>query len=172
MLQVLVCAPSNIAVEHLAQRIHQTGVKVVRVASKSREQVEDDTSFLALHNQVTNYTGEPKFTKLCRLKQELGELSDRDQRQYSKLYRKIEDKFLQAADVICCTCASAGDRRIMAGRPYRSILIDEATQVGFVVCLCDALCVCLMFAHCYLCHNSPATSFSCLNATLLHDPGD
>ena len=35
--QVLVCAPSNIAVEQLAGRIHLTGLKVVRICSKSRE---------------------------------------------------------------------------------------------------------------------------------------
>ncbi|EGD82069.1 ATP-dependent helicase NAM7 [Salpingoeca rosetta] len=126
--QVLVCAPSNIAVEHLAQRIHLTGVKVVRVAAKTREQLEGDASFLSLHNQVENYTGSSKFTKLTKLKKELGELSEADERMYRRLYKKIEDIFLRKADVICCTCAGGGDRRIVAGKPYRTVLVDEATQ--------------------------------------------
>jgi regulator of nonsense transcripts 1 len=34
--QILVCAPSNVVVDMLAQKIQQTGVKVVRFCSKSR----------------------------------------------------------------------------------------------------------------------------------------
>lgn len=34
--KILVCAPSNVVVDMLAQRISQTGVKVVRFCSKSR----------------------------------------------------------------------------------------------------------------------------------------
>lgn len=40
--RILVCAPSNVVVDMLAQRIHQTGVKVVRFCSKSRESVSSD----------------------------------------------------------------------------------------------------------------------------------
>ena len=34
--QVIVCAPSNVAVDQLAEKIEVTGLKVVRVAAKSR----------------------------------------------------------------------------------------------------------------------------------------
>eukprot|EP00380_Ascogregarina_taiwanensis_P026964 284815413_6 len=37
--QVLVVAPSNVAVDQLAERIHMTGLKVVRLCAKSRESV-------------------------------------------------------------------------------------------------------------------------------------
>ena len=40
--RILVCAPSNVVVDMLAQKIHQTGVKVVRFCSKSRESVSSD----------------------------------------------------------------------------------------------------------------------------------
>ena len=40
--QVLVCAPSNVVVDMLAQRIHETGVNVLRFCSKSRESVSSD----------------------------------------------------------------------------------------------------------------------------------
>ena len=39
---ILVCAPSNVVVDMLAQKIHQTGVKVVRFCSKSRESVSSE----------------------------------------------------------------------------------------------------------------------------------
>lgn len=50
--QVLVCAPSNIAVDQLTEKIHRSGLKVIRLCAKSREDVSNDVSFLALHNQV------------------------------------------------------------------------------------------------------------------------
>ena len=47
--QVLVVAPSNIAVDQLAEKIHQTGLKVVRLAAKSREAVSSSVDHLSLH---------------------------------------------------------------------------------------------------------------------------
>lgn len=37
--QVLVCAPSNVAVDHLTAKISATGLRVVRLCAKSREAV-------------------------------------------------------------------------------------------------------------------------------------
>ncbi|RZF35807.1 hypothetical protein LSTR_LSTR006265, partial [Laodelphax striatellus] len=51
---VLVCAPSNIAVDQLTEKIHRTSLKVVRVCAKSREAIDSPVSFLALHNQIRN----------------------------------------------------------------------------------------------------------------------
>lgn len=48
------CAPSNIAVDQLTEKIHKTGLKVVRLCAKSREAIESPVSFLALHNQISN----------------------------------------------------------------------------------------------------------------------
>ena len=49
---MLVCAPSNIAVDQLTEKIHRTGLKVVRLCAKSREAIDSPVSFLAIHNQV------------------------------------------------------------------------------------------------------------------------
>jgi len=48
--QVLVCAPSNIVVDQLAEKINLTGLKVVRLCSKTRESVSSSVEFLTLHN--------------------------------------------------------------------------------------------------------------------------
>lgn len=53
----LVCAPSNVAVDQLAEKIHRTGLNVIRVCAKSREQIETSVSHLALHNKVRNIKG-------------------------------------------------------------------------------------------------------------------
>ena len=50
--QVLVAAPSNVAVDQLTEKIHQTGLKVVRLCAKSREAVASPVDFLTLHHQV------------------------------------------------------------------------------------------------------------------------
>ncbi|CAG8908129.1 unnamed protein product [Penicillium egyptiacum] len=55
--QVLVCAPSNVAVDQLCERIHRTGLKTVRVTAKSREDVESAVGFLSLHEQVRRTWG-------------------------------------------------------------------------------------------------------------------
>lgn len=63
--QVLVCAPSNIAVDQLTEKIHRTGLKVVRVCAKSREAIDSPVSFLALHNQVRAFKGWAFYVVLC-----------------------------------------------------------------------------------------------------------
>ena len=50
--QVLVAAPSNVAVDQLAERIALTGLKVVRLMAKSREDVASCVESLTLHYQV------------------------------------------------------------------------------------------------------------------------
>ena len=55
--QILVCAPSNVAVDHLTEKIYRTGLKVVRLCAKSQEAIDSPVSFLALHNQVRAHPG-------------------------------------------------------------------------------------------------------------------
>ncbi len=50
MGQVLVCAPSNIAVDHLTERINITGLKVVRMCARSRDSIGSAVDYLALHS--------------------------------------------------------------------------------------------------------------------------
>ena len=129
--QVLVCAPSNVAVDHLAEKIHATGLKVVRLAAKSREAVASIVEVLTLHYQVahlaTPETGD--LRKLQQLKDEAGELSGADEKRFRQLKRAAERELLSAADVICCTCVGAGDPRLSQFR-FRCVLIDEATQAA------------------------------------------
>lgn len=50
--QVLVAAPSNVAVDQLAHKMDQTGLKVVRLCAKTREAVASPVEHLTLHYQV------------------------------------------------------------------------------------------------------------------------
>lgn len=125
--QVLVCAPSNVAVDQLTEKIHATGLKVVRVTAKSREALESSVSFLTLHAQVANSDTHTELQKLIQLKNEQGELSSSDERKFKALTRACEREILGNADVICCTCVGCGDPRL-AKFKFRTVLIDEATQ--------------------------------------------
>ncbi|KAL7744743.1 hypothetical protein ACLKA6_007049 [Drosophila palustris] len=124
---VLVCAPSNTAVDQLTEKIHRTNLKVVRVCAKSREAIDSPVSFLALHNQIRNMETNSELKKLQQLKDETGELSSADEKRYRSLKRGTENQLLEAADVICCTCVGAGDIRLSRIK-FTSILIDESMQ--------------------------------------------
>jgi regulator of nonsense transcripts 1 len=132
--QVLVCAPSNVAVDQLCERIHRTGLKVVRITAKSREDVESPVRFLSLHEQVRLYDTNTELNKLIQLKSELGELSSQDEKKYKQLTKSAEREILSSADVICCTCVGAGDPRL-AKFKFRTVLIDESTQSAEPECL-------------------------------------
>mmetsp|Transcript_4471 Transcript_4471/g.13558 ORF Transcript_4471/g.13558 Transcript_4471/m.13558 type:complete len:1016 (+) Transcript_4471:86-3133(+) len=127
--QVLVCAPSNVAVDQLAEKISASGLKVVRLCAKSREALSSPVEHLTLHYQVRHVDDreDSELQKLLRLKDELGELTEKDDRRLRMLKRSLEKELLMAADVIACTCVSAGDPRLSSFR-FRSVLIDEATQ--------------------------------------------
>jgi regulator of nonsense transcripts 1 len=126
MGQVLVTAPSNVAVDQLTEKIAMTGLRVVRLASKTREASSSSVDHLCLHVMVPQAAGD-EFNKLQRLKNEIGDLSERDQKKFRSLRNRTEREILQAADVICCTCVGAADPRLKNFR-FRQVLIDEATQ--------------------------------------------
>lgn len=132
--QVLVCAPSNVAVDQLCERIHRTGLKVVRLTAKSREDVESSVGFLSLHQQVRMNDSNLELTKLAQLKSELGELSSQDEKKFKTLTRGAEREILNNADVICCTCVGAGDPRLQKMK-FRTVLIDESTQSAEPECM-------------------------------------
>lgn len=132
--QVLVCAPSNVAVDQLTEKIHKTGLRVVRITAKSREALDSPVSFLTLHEQVKHNDTNTELQKLIQLKEEQGELSSTDEKKYKALKRSAEKEILSSADVILCTCVGAGDPRLHKLR-FRTVLIDEATQATEPECL-------------------------------------
>ena len=129
MGQVLVVAPSNVAVDQLCEKIHMSGLKVVRMSAKSREAVTSSVDHLSLHVMVRNLDT-PEWAELRKyfmLKDELGDLTAADARRFRQLRMAAEREILQAADVICTTCVGAGDPRLSNFR-FRQVLVDESTQ--------------------------------------------
>ena len=69
-----------------------------------------------------------------QLKEDQGRLSFADERQFMQLKLKAELELLKAANVICCTCVGAGDRRLM-NMTFKHVLVDEVTQACEPECL-------------------------------------
>ena len=83
--QVLVTAPSNVAVDQLVEKIHLAGLNVVRLTSKTRESETTHVEYLCLHKMVPD--ANPEVKKLMQLRDEMGTLSDSDQRRFLRLQR-------------------------------------------------------------------------------------
>lgn len=124
--KVLVCAPSNVAVDHLAHKLDTIGIKVVRLTARLREDVDSLVSELALHQQIER-KAPPKVKRLMKLKRDSEKLSEGKEKLILNTTRKIETDIIQNAEVVCCTCVGAGDFRLN-GFNFRSVLIDESTQ--------------------------------------------
>jgi regulator of nonsense transcripts 1 len=114
MGKVLVCAPSNIAVDQLTDKINNTGIKVVRLCARSRESVSSNVDYLSLHEQIKHLNHGPFriMQELITKKEEQGDLSEKEDKQLKDLKRLAEEEILKNAEVICTTCVAAFDRRL------------------------------------------------------------
>lgn len=152
---VLVAAPSNVAVDQLADKISQTGLRVVRVCAKSREDVASPCQHLTLHYQVrhVDLPGAEMYKKLLQLREDQGGLRAEDEKTLFSLRRRLEMEILEAADVVCVTCVGAGDPRLRGFR-FQHVLVDEATQAAepecLIPCVMGAKQVILVGDHCQL----------------------
>ena len=91
--QVLVVAPSNVAVDQLTEKIHKSGLRVVRISAKSRESSVSSVDHLTLHVMVRNLDG-PQYAELRKyqlLKDELGDLNAADAKRFRQL--KLQVRF-------------------------------------------------------------------------------
>jgi regulator of nonsense transcripts 1 len=92
MGQVLVVAPSNVAVDQLCEKIHKSGLKVVRMSAKSREAITSSVDHLTLHVMVRNLDtpDRAELRKFFMLKEELGDLTAGDARRFRQLRMAAE----------------------------------------------------------------------------------
>ena len=145
--QILVCAPSNAATDHLAKCLSAKGLRVVRIGNLAK--VETDNTALTLDVLLQK---EKDFKQIKELKRraldlrkmggkykrsfgreeaEQRKLIFKEARQISQEARELEtylvQKILDDAQVIACTLiGSASDD--LAGRRFSTVVIDEAGQ--------------------------------------------
>ena len=106
---VLVCAASNSAGDHLAEKILLTGVSVVRLYSRTHR-VSTVSSALTLEAHLESLPADgtsaiAEYRSLLQLRAELGELSPLDSKQLDSSRRSAEAAVLRRAAVVVCTCS-------------------------------------------------------------------
>jgi len=145
--QIMVCAPSNAATDHLAKSLASKGLRVVRIGNLAK--VETDNTALTLDVLLQR---EKDFKQIKELKRraldlrkmggkykrsfgreeaEQRKLIFQEARQISREARELESyliqKVLDEAQVIACTLiGSASDD--LSGRRFTTVVIDEAGQ--------------------------------------------
>ncbi|MBL7851399.1 MAG: AAA family ATPase [Cyclobacteriaceae bacterium] len=145
--QVLVTAPSNAAVDLLAEKLSDKGLNVVRIGHPAR--VTEQTLSKTLDARISAHVHYPELRSLRKRMEQLKSMAhkykrnfgyaEKEQRrllfQESKALKAdadllefhIVNDLLQKAEVICCTLVGCS-HPVLRGRKYRSAFIDEAGQ--------------------------------------------
>ena len=125
--QVLVCAPSNAAVDWISEQLMRRGIHVLRVGNPLRMSNEMlDCSY------ERRYAAHPDYHELWSIRRELrqgagGERQNKLRRRELELEVKINADLFEQARVVSCTLIGA-DYRIMERRHFGTLFIDEAAQ--------------------------------------------
>ena len=144
---VLVCAPSNSAVDLLTLRCYEAGLNTVRIGNISR--VDEDIIRQTLDMQLSAHPESKNIKKVkiqaanCRKKsrkwkRNFGRAEAMERRDLMKEARDLEnwanqledrliDQILAGAQVITCTLVGAS-HRVLAKRKFKTVVIDEAAQ--------------------------------------------
>lgn len=145
--QVLVCSPSNVAVDLLTERLVRQGVSVLRLGNPAR--VSEEVMNNTLDVRMMNHDGYKELKEYRRRAEEFFALakkykrnfgaSEREQRnllfnearQLLKDATQLEDYILweqfENSQVIACTpVVSSG--KLMRDKRFRTVFIDEAAQ--------------------------------------------
>lgn len=112
---VLLCAQSNVATDFLTKRVAETGIRVCRVLSSVREQIDADIEKYTTKHLVAERYGE-----------DIANYDERDVN-YKKLTKK-EIEVVSQSDVVCSTCTCAGGARISGVRAFKVVIFDESGQ--------------------------------------------
>ncbi|OFY82239.1 MAG: DNA-binding protein [Bacteroidetes bacterium RIFCSPLOWO2_12_FULL_35_15] len=151
--QVLVCSSSNTAVDLLTEKLHRTGINVLRLGNPARisEDVISNTldAKVAAHDSYKDLksyrkTAEEYFRMAGKYKRTFGK-EEREQRQlFYQEARKIlqearvledyiiSEQFDKAQVIACTPVVSAG--RMMRDKQFTTVFIDEAAQALEPMC--------------------------------------
>ncbi len=145
--RILVCGPSNNAVDLLARRLHQQKIKVVRIGNVTR--IDDEIIHLTLAEKARNH---PDWGNIKKVKIESEQAQRmakqhkrsfgheerrhrkdmyRESRELRKWARDLEDRLLEGlindSQVICTTLIGVTSKYIEKMN-FTTVIIDEASQ--------------------------------------------
>ena len=145
--RVLVCAPSNTAVDLLTEKLAERGVNVIRMGNPSRV-----SSLLLEHTLDARVMAHPSYSTMRSMRQTADQhrqtaservrhfgFEERQHRQFLKeearmliqaaddLERFINEDVLESVQVITCTLVGASNRNIRH-LTFETVFLDEAAQ--------------------------------------------
>ncbi len=134
--QVMVCAPSNTAVDWISEQLSLRGIHVLRIGNPMR--INDEMLACCYERR---YADHPDYSELWSIRkllhtpkliQEQGQkkaarLQKLRQRQ-TELEIKINADLFEQASVVACTLIGAGAYHTMNRRRFGTVFIDEAAQ--------------------------------------------
>ncbi len=145
--KLLVCAPSNNAVDLLATRLYKQGVKVLRVGNITR--ISDHITNLTLDEKLRNHQEWSRIKKVkieaeeskklaLSYKRKFGaeEFKERKRMLYESrelkrwardLEQRLIDQIVDEAEVICTTLIGC-ESNLIKNIQYNTLVIDEASQ--------------------------------------------
>ena len=134
-LQVLVCAPSNAAVDWISEQLYRRGIPVLRIGNPLR--INDVMMECSYEYRYANH---PDYLELFGVRNSLRELksrphlSDKEHNQIRRLQHretelevKIREELFANSGVIACTLIGCANR-LMERRHFGTVFIDEAAQ--------------------------------------------
>jgi len=127
--KILVCAPSNTAIDDLALKLYKAGVEgVTRMYSSSKEnsgKMNPELKPITLFHKILQRSSEFKALHNKRFKGEY--LSEKEKKQYISLKTNLKECVLRESKIVCCTCSTAGDQ-LLSLFAFKTVFIDEASQ--------------------------------------------
>ena len=136
--QVLVCAPSNMAVDWISEKLVDRGVSVLRIGNPSR--VNDKMLSFTYERRFESHPDYPQLWSMRKairelyarmrkgtdreaIRQKINSLKDRA----TELEIRVNESLFAEARVIACTLVGSANRLLM-GQKFGTLFIDEAAQ--------------------------------------------
>lgn len=145
--QVLVCAPSNAAVDLLVDKLSEQGLQALRIGHPAR--VTEQTLSKTLDHRISTHANYKELRNLRKRMEQVRTMAfkykrkfgyhEKEQRrllmQEAKLLKNDADMLefyiindlLQTMDAICCTLVGAS-HPVLRGKKFKTVFIDEAGQ--------------------------------------------
>lgn len=145
--QVLVCAPSNAAIDLLAEKLGDEGLRVLRIGHPAR--VNEQSLSKTLDARIAAHENYKELKQLRKRMEELRSLAFKFKRNYGHAQKSqrrsllqeskalkadadvlefyIVNDLLQNSDIITCTLVGAS-HPLLRNRQYKTVFIDEAAQ--------------------------------------------